>query len=182
MNDSLVAWLVSALCLAVMSLLACRWISHIRQRRAELRRAHGYSLIHSLRAYSAWIECQRDLPFTAQSLDELTSPAPLHRAREIRREWFPSLGQQMVQLLQAHSRLIEYLWEQNLLRLTQGTSWKPAYLDPQYQQLRGSQEDLIDEMMASCRQLIGETGSWRGTGSDFVFSNTAAPQDPVGRV
>lgn len=174
MDDSLITSLVSAFCLVVGGGLVIRWVAHARQRRAQVRRAHGYELIHSLRAYSAWIECQRDLPFTARSLDELTSPWPLTRARQIKRDWFPDLSEHMVRLLQAHSRMVEYLWEQSLLRLSQGSPWQPAHRDVRYQQLRGAQEDLIDETIALCRKLIGDSDvAWRATGSDFAFSNSA---------
>lgn len=172
MNDILLISAISALALAAAGGAILQWLRAERRRRREIRRAQGYRLIHSLRAYSAWMECQRDLPFTARSLDELTSPSPLTLARQIKRDHFPTL-QQMVPLLQAHSRMIEYLWEQSLLRLTQGSGWQPAWRDAQYQQLRGSQEELIDEIIAGCRDLIGDSAEvWRRTGSDFAFSNS----------
>ena len=173
MNDLLIPALIAAATLLAAATAVYRWARHLARDRAERLRTHGYHLIHALRAYSAWIECQRDLPFTAQSLDELTSPDPLTRARQIKREWFPQLSQHTVRLLQAHSRMIEYLWQQNLLRLSQGAAWRPAYEDVQYQQLRGAQEDLIDEMIDICRDLIGDARRpWTRTGSDFAFSNS----------
>lgn len=156
-----------------MSALVVQRVRVARRQRAKIRRAQGYRLIHALRAYSAWIERQRDRPLTARSLDELTSPEPLTLAREIKQKWFPTLAQYMVPLLQAHSRMIEYLWEQSLLRLSQGSAWQPAHQDAHYQQLRGAQEDLIDEMIATCRELIGDSPQvWERTGSDFAFSNS----------
>jgi hypothetical protein len=186
MDDILLALLVAGLALAPAAAVLVHWIRHVRRRRAELRRAQGLRLIHALSAYSAWIECQRDLPFSARSLDELTSPEPLTHARRLKREWFPSLAPQMVGLLQAHSRMIEYLWEQSLLRLSQGAAWRPACEDAQYQQLRGAQEELIDEMITCCRQLIGGDPRqiWKPTGSDFTFSNGLGmpAQGPASRV
>jgi hypothetical protein len=182
MNDLFLASLVAALLIAAAGALAVQWISHRAQMRTESRRAQGYRLIHALRAYSAWIECQRDLPFTARSLDDLTSPEPLTQVRQIKREHFPQLASHMLGLLQAHSRMIEYLWEQSLLRLTQGASWLPAHQDVRYQQLRGAQEDLIDDMIGACRALIGDSTSWKGTGSDFVFTGNSLglpSQDPT---
>ena len=164
---------IGALGFIAASALVLQWIRVARRRRAKLRRAQGYRLIHALRAYSAWIESQRDRPITARRLDELTSPEPLTLARQIKREWFPSLSHYRVPLLQAHSRMIEYLWEQSLLRLSQGSAWQPAHQDAQYQQLRGAQEDLIDELIATCRELIGDSPQvWQRTGSDFAFSNS----------
>lgn len=177
MNDLLLISAIAALGVMFACAFVLRWIRLARRRRARMRRVQAYRLIHALRAYSAWIDSCRDLPFTARSLDELTSPAPLTLVRRIKREFFPSLAPSMVLLLQAHSRVIEYLWEQSLLRLSQGSAWVPAYQDAQFLQLRGAQEDLMDEMIAKCRELIGETPQvWQPTGSDFSFSNS------VGRV
>lgn len=171
-NDLLIPSLIGALVLAAAGIAVYGGARHISRVRAHELRAQGYRLIHALRAYSAWIDGQRDLPFTARSLDELTSPEPLTQARQIRRECFPELSQAMVRLLQAHSRVIEYLWQQNLLRLGQGSGWRPVYEDRQYQHLRGAQEELIDEIIAKCRELIGDASEpWRRTGSDFAFSS-----------
>jgi hypothetical protein len=181
MNELQLAALLVALGL-IGAVIAWQWVAYAIRSRANTRRAHGYEFIHALRAYSAWTEFQRDLPFTGRSLDELTSPGPLTRARELKRLWFPELSERMVRLLQAHSRMIEYFWEQDLLRLSQGSAWRPAYEDAQYQQLRGAQEDLIDEMIGICRDAIGE-GSlpWQSTGSDFAFSSTLKPRGPAGQ-
>lgn len=174
MNELFIPSLIGVITLLAAATAVYRWMRHISRLRASRLRAEGYRMIHALRAYSAWIECQRDLPFTARSLDELTSPEPLTLARQIKRECFPELSQHMVRLLQAHSRVIEYLWQQNLLRLSQGSGWRPAYEDRQYQQLRGAQEDLIDEMIDMCRELIGDAARpWQRTGSDFSFSNSS---------
>jgi hypothetical protein len=165
---------IAALALMVAGAAFFRWMRHLAQARAARLRSQGHRLIHALQAYSAWIDSQRDSLFTASSLDELTSPEPLALALRIKGEWFPTLQPDMLRLLQAHSRMIEYLWQQNLLRMSQGAGWRPVYEDNQYLQLRGAQEDLIDEIILSCRELIGETEhAWRPTGSDFAFSNNS---------
>jgi len=184
MNDLLLISAIAALGVMAAGALVVQWIRVVRRRRAQLRRSQGYRLIHALRAYSAWIESQRDQPFTSRDVEELTSPAPLTEAGEIKREFFPPLAQYMVPLLQAHSRVIEHLWEQNLLRLSQAAGWRPAHQDPQYQQLRGAQEELIDEMIAACRELIGDSPQvWQRTGSDFAFTNSVsrASRGPASR-
>jgi hypothetical protein len=182
MNDLLFLSAIAALGFMAACALLLQWLRAVRRRRAGLRRVQAYRMIHALRAYSAWVESCRDLPFTGRSLDELTSPAPLTAARQIKREFFPSLAQYMVLLLQAHSRVMEYLWERSLLRLSQESAWQPAHQDARYQQLRGAQEDLIDELIARCRELVGDTPQvWERTGSDFAFSNSIsrASQGPA---
>lgn len=172
-DDPLSAFAIGALCVAMAGTVVYRWTLHLNRVREQRLRAQGYRLIHALREYSAWIDYHRDLPFTANNLDELSSPPPLTRARQIKRDWFPDLSQPMVRLLQAHSRVIEHMWQQNLLRLSQGSGWQPAYEDKQYQQLRGAQEELIDEMIALCREIIGDADQpWHRTGSDFSFDSS----------
>ena len=165
--------------IAALALLAgftglVHWVRYVIRRRKANYRAQGYRLIHALKEYSAWIDCQRDdLPFTAMSLDELTSPEPMTLARQLKRDWFPELHTHIVLLLQAHNRMIEHLWRQSLLRLSQGSAWVPAHRDRTYQQLRGAQEELIEEMIDVCRDLIGDSRrEWKRTGSDFAFSNS----------
>jgi len=180
-DDLLIASLIGAFSVAAAITAVYLWARHLGRVRLQELRAQGYRLIHALQEYSAWIDLQRDLPFTASSLDELTSPEPLTQARRIMRECFPDISQHMIRLLQAHSRVIEYLWQQNLVRLSQGSGWMPAHEDKQYQQLRGAQEDLIDDMIALCRELIGDAAQpWRSTGSDFAFTNNSMGMSGTG--
>jgi hypothetical protein len=145
----------------------------LAQRQRNRLRARGLHLIYWLKAYSAWVDCQRDEPFIARDTDELALPEPLSRALALKEAAFPELSQHMVRLLQAHSRVIEYLWEHNLLRISQATGWQPAHEDSAYQQIRGAQEDLIEEMIAFCQERIGESArEWKRTSSDFAFSST----------
>jgi hypothetical protein len=146
---------------------------HLAQRQRRRLRTQGLHLIYWLKAYSAWVDCQRDEPFLARDVEELALPEPLSRALALKEAAFPELSQHMVRLLQAHSRLIEYLWQHNLLRISQATGWQAAHEDSGYQQIRGAQEDLIEEMIAFCQGKIGESArEWRRTGSDFAFSSS----------
>jgi hypothetical protein len=143
------------------------------RKRQDRLRAQGYELIFSLKSYSAWVDCQSDEPLTSRDADELASPQPLARARALKDAAFPGLSQHMLRLLQAHSRLVEYLWRQNLMRLSQASGWQPAWQDAHYQQIRGAQEDLIQEMIGLCQEMIGDREQeWRQTGTDFAFSSS----------
>ena len=158
-------------------------LSYFAQRQRRLLRAQGLHLIYWLKAYSAWVDCQRDEPFLARDVDELALPEPLARALALKDAAFPDLSQHMVRLLQAHSRLIEYLWQHNLLRISLATGWQAAHEDSRYQQIRGAQEDLIEEMIALCQERIGEsTREWKRTSSDFAFSSSlglSTQQEPA---
>jgi hypothetical protein len=165
-------WLAS-LAFFGLALIVTGWARYAAVKRREALRARGYALISSLKAYSAWVDFQRDEPLVSSDTDELASPEPLACALRIRQAAFPGLSQHMLRLVQAHSRVIEYLWEQNLLRLSQAAAWRPPYLDPQYQQIRGAQEDLIQEIIGLCQEIIGDRSrEWRRTGTDFAFSGS----------
>jgi hypothetical protein len=165
------ATVLAILLVGALMLVAGAWARYLAHRRNQYLRARGYELIAALKAYSAWVDCQRDEPFLCRDADELSVPEPLARALGIKAA-FPALSQHTLRLLQAHSRLVEYLWQQNLLRLSQAVGWRPAYQDPQYLQIRGAQEDLIQEMIGMCQEAIGDRQQeWRRTGTDFSFSS-----------
>ena len=164
------AWLTICLVLALLlSMGAWGWVVRRASAAARLRGA-GYRFIAALQAYSAWVELQRDEPLEARTPQELSLPEPLERALSIKSSDFPQLSQAMVQLLLSHSRLMELLWRRQLLRLS-GAAPGPVYRDPRYVALRDWQEDILQQLVAGCRQQIGEDRSWQPTRSDFAFSS-----------
>lgn len=174
MNQILLWFLAVVAVVALAAIAITGWKRFIARKRRDRLRVQGYALIGSLKAYSAWVDCQSDEPLMSSDADELASPPPLARAREIGESAFPGLSQHMLLLLQAHSRLVEYLWQRNRLRLSQSGGWRPAFQDTQYLQIRGAQEDLIQEMIGLCQEMIGDGAEeWRGTGTDFAFSGSA---------
>lgn len=168
-----IPFLVGAVCLLALAAAVYLRARYLRRAHARELQAQGYRLIHALRAYSAWIEYQSGLSFEAHSREELALPEPLAQACSITGQWFPGLSQHLGRLLQAHGRVIEHLWRQHQLRQVREAAGQRARPDRQYQQLRGAQEDLVDEMIALCREIIGDAREpWRGTGSDFSFSGS----------
>jgi hypothetical protein len=139
-------------------------------RRAARRRAAGYQLMDSLKAYTVWIDWQRDEPLMHAKPDALTEPPPLEQAVRIKETDFPELSPLMLKLLHTHRELMQYLWEQNILRMTHAAS-ASHYADPRYHQLRDTQDAALDSLFMRCRQLIGDDDSeWKRTRSDFSFS------------
>lgn len=154
-----------ALALAVLHTL----LQHIRCKRQQ-RQTHGWRLIHELKAYSAWVDSLHGDPFMSTEPEESTSAQALRSASAIAQAHFPQLGQMMLRLLQADTRLMRHLWEQKLLRLSEPGDWVPCQRDPEYRELREAQEDLIDSIIARCQALIGDHGRpWRHTGIDSEF-------------
>jgi hypothetical protein len=158
--------LAAALGLAA-GIALCR---HLRARQAARRRAAAYRLMDSLKAYSAWMDCQRDEPIFERSLEELSTPAPLLRASQIRDEWFPELAGLMVRLLQSHRMMMEYLWEQNLMHM--GGGGRAMHGDARYRELEDLQDATLDSLFLRVRELIGQNEmKWHRTRSDFSFSS-----------
>lgn len=149
------------------------------QRQAR-RRAAGYQLMDCLKAYAVWIDWHRDEPLLHQKPDSLDIPAPLAQAVQIKDTHFPELTPLMLKLLHTHRELMQYLWEQNILRMTHAAPPSPHYAHPAYQQLRDTQDGALDSLFLRCRQLIGDDEvEWKRTRSDFSFSgDVTAPSTP----
>lgn len=157
---------------AVIAVVLPLWLLRARMRKQAARRRAGHRLMDCLKAYSAWTDWHRDEPLLHQNPEELTIPAVLAQACQIKDQWFPELGGLMVQLLHSHRELMQYFWEENILRLTHAGSARPHYADPRYHQLRDMQDGALDSLFMRCRQLIGDTESgWQRTRSDFSFSS-----------
>ena len=148
-------------------------------RRVTRRRNAAYKLMDCLKAYSAWIDWHRDEPLLHQSPEDLTLPAALAQAVQIKDEVLQELGALMVKLLETHRELMQYFWEENILRMTQ-SSLRPYYADPRYHHLRDLQDAALDSLFMRCRQLIGDDDlNWHRTRSDFTFSSgVSMPSHP----
>jgi hypothetical protein len=161
--------LAAALLLAVL-VLGRVWARVVR--RAAPRRHAGYQLMDALKAYTVWVDWHRDEAMQHQPPESVSVPAPLAKAVQIKDQHFPELARLMQQLLQTHRQLMQYLWEDNLLRNRDSAPVRPHYADPRYHQLRDTQDAALDSLFAKCRELIGRTESgWRRTRSDFSFSS-----------
>jgi hypothetical protein len=158
------------------------WVLRARYlRRQKRQRRAGYRLMDCLKAYAAWVDWHRDEPLLHRNPDAVNIPAALAQAVQIKDSHFPELAPLMVMLLHTHRELMQYLWEQNILRMTHTAPAKPHYADPRYQRLRDLQDGALDSLFLRCRQLIGEDGvEWKRTRSDFSFSGDMhAPSTPM---
>jgi hypothetical protein len=163
--------LLLALALALAVALLLLFARARSSRRSARRRAAALRLMDCLKAYSAWVDWHRDEPLLHQNPEELSLPAALAQAAQIRDQWLPELSGLLLQLLQTHRQLMVYFWEENLLRMTQA-SLRPYYADPRYHHLRDLQDAALDSLFLRCRQLIGqEELVWHRTRSDFSFSS-----------
>jgi hypothetical protein len=176
--DDFIPLLLVGIAIAIAVVL---WRLRVRYaRRAARRRSAGYRLMDCLKAYTAWIDWHRDEPLLHRDPESLDIPAALAQAVQIKDEHFPELSKLMVQLLQTHRELMEYLWEENILRMTHASHQRPYYADPRYHQLRDTQDAALDSLFLRCRELIGDANAeWRHTRSDFTFSSETGMSTPA---
>lgn len=169
-SEHLIPLLLVGVAVAI-SIVLWRVRAHFVQRAAR-RRAAGYQFMDCLKAYTAWIDWHRDEPLLHRDPENLNIPAALAQAVQIKDEHFPELAKLMVQLLQSHRELMQYLWEENILRMSHAATQRPYYADPRYHQLRDTQDAALDSLFLTVRELIGDANSeWRNTRSDFSFSS-----------
>jgi hypothetical protein len=162
-----------ALVAVALAIAGVLWRMRTQQaRRLARRRAAGYQFVDALKAYTAWIDWHRDEPLLHQNPEETGIPAALAQAVQLKDEHFPELAGLLLQLLQTHRELMQYLWEENILRMTHASSARPHYADPRYHNIRDRQDATLDGLFLRCRQLIGDAGGdWQRTRSDFSFSS-----------
>jgi hypothetical protein len=157
---------LSALLLVPFVWWRVRVVRHINRRRMA-----GHRLMDCLKAYSAWVDWQRDEPLMHQHPGDVGIPPPLAQACQLKDQWLPELAPLMLKLLESHRELMQFLWEENILRMTH-TTQRPYYADPRYHQLRDMQDAALDGLFMRCRKLIGDTETnWQRTRSDFSFSS-----------
>jgi hypothetical protein len=175
--DDIIPLILVGIAIAIAIVL---WRVRVRfLRRLARRRAAGYRLMDCLKAYTAWIDWHRDEPLLHRDPGNLDIPAALAQAVQVKDEHFPELSKLMVQLLQTHRELMQYLWEENILRMTHSGHQRPYYADPRYHQLRDTQDAALDSLFLRCRELIGDGNSeWRNTRSDFNFSSGMGTSTP----
>ena len=176
--------LLYPLALVVLALVVAGALWRMRSRRLRQlarRRAAAYQFIDCLKAYTAWIDWHRDEPLLRQSPEDGGIPAALAQAVHIKDAHFPELASLMLQLLQTHRELMQYLWEENILRMSHASPLRPHYADPRYHNIRDRQDATLDSLFMRCRQLSGDAGAdWQRTRSDFSFSSSGleVPSQP----
>lgn len=145
------------------------WRRRVRRERHRLC-ADGWRLIHELKAYSAWLDLLRGEPSLAAEPEQLTAAQALLNARTIAQTSFPELSSALLRLLQADARLMAHLWQRKLLRLSEPGAWVHYERDPAYWEIRDGQDELIGEIMARCRALMGARAqAWHGTDMNSEF-------------
>ena len=140
-------WLVAALiAVALVSATIARGL-HTR----EVRRLKAVELLDALTRYSDWVAAQRRVTFFHGESDD--SEWPLEEARHIKQGWFPELAGDMVEILIVHNRLIDFLWNQQLLRLKDPEGWLDSDHDMRFLELWRQHRYAVEGVQIKLRAL-----------------------------
>jgi len=140
-------WLVAAL--IAIALVSATIARSLRLR--EVRRLKALELLDALDRYCEWVAAQRRaIFFQGESEDAET---PLEEARHIMQGWFPELAGDMVEILIVHSRLVDFLWNQQLLRLKDPERWLESDHDIRFLELWRQHRYAIEGVQIKLRPL-----------------------------
>ena len=140
-------WLVAALiAIALVSATIARSL-----RRREVRRLKALELLDALDRYSEWVAAQRRSTFFQGDGEEASTP--LEEARHIKQGWFPELAGDMVEILIVHNRMVDFLWQQQLLRLKDPERWLESDHDSRFLELWRQHRYAIDGVQIKLRSL-----------------------------
>lgn len=139
-------WLVAALiAIALVSATIARGL-----RLREVRRLKALELLEALGRYSEWVAGQRRVTFFQGEGEDVTA---LEEARHIKQGWFPELAGDMVEILVVHNRLVDFLWNQQLLRFKDPELWLDSDHDSRFLELWRQHRYAVDGVQIKLRSL-----------------------------
>jgi hypothetical protein len=131
---------------------ASAWLSRRRLLR-DLRRRHAEDALEGLAAYAEWLAAQRrSMAFQGDRTD---AAAPLLRVRVAQQAAFPELAPALVQLLELHARLLDFLWRQQALRGRDPEAWLESDHDRRFMALWREHRDIVHGMAQRLRTQAG---------------------------
>jgi hypothetical protein len=140
-------WLVAAL--IAVALASATIARSLRLR--EVRRLKALELLDALERYSEWVAGQRRATFFQGEGDD--GETPLEEARHIKQGWFPELAGDMVEILIVHNRLVDFLWNQQLLRFKDPERWMESDHDSRFLELWRQHRYAVEGVQIKLRSL-----------------------------
>ena len=142
-------WLVAAL--IAVALASATIARSLRLR--EVRRLKALELLDALDRYSDWVASQRRATFFQGEGEGDGAETPLEEARHIKQGWFPELAGDLVEILIVHNRMIDFLWNQQLLRLKDPERWMESDHDSRFLELWGQHRYALEGVQLKLRSL-----------------------------
>jgi hypothetical protein len=143
-------WVATALAvIALASAVIAR-----RLRWSEMRRGKAEEALDALARYSEWLAMQRrNAGFQGERLGDRS---PLVQLRRAQQACFPELGAALVQVLEVHARVLDFLWAQQLLRTRDLEAWLVSDHDARFMVLWREHRAAVHGMADRLRELAGE--------------------------
>ena len=140
-------WLVAAL--IAIALVSATIASG--QRLREVRRQKAVQMLDALARYSDWGAAQRRAAsFEGEGQDATEA---LEEAHHIKQGWFPELAEDMVEILIVHNRLVDFLWNQQVLRFKDPERWLESDHDTRFLELWRQHRYAIEGVQIKLRSL-----------------------------
>lgn len=142
------AWLAAGL--AIIAIASAAIARRLRLR--LLRREKAMQLLDSLATYTEWIAMQGRAAYFQGAADV---DSPLQSMRNIQFEWFPELSEETTRVFEWHARLIDFLWAQQMLRLSDGEAWLESDHDERFLQLWRAHREAVEAMAETLTEISG---------------------------
>lgn len=155
-------WLVGGL-LAIAAISA-GITRHLRLR--LLRRLKATQVLDALARYSDWVAVQGRTPYFQGDAREEDSP--LQEVRTIRQQWFPELSNEAAEIFAVHARLIDFLWTQQMLRVSDPEAWLESDYDRQFMDLWRLHLRAVHEIVEKLRLVAGVSDLGQEPGKTFA--------------
>ena len=124
-----------------------------RLRLRVLRRLKAAQVLDALARYSDWVAAQGRTPFFQG--DAHDEDSPLQEVRVLRRQWFPELSNEAAEIFAVHARLIDFLWTQQMLRVSDPEAWLESDYDSQFLDLWRLHLRAVQEIAEKLRLVAG---------------------------
>ncbi|MBA3772053.1 MAG: hypothetical protein H0X13_06095 [Ramlibacter sp.] len=122
-----------------------------------LRRVKAVEVLAALGRYSDWVAAQQRTPFfQGDAHDE----SPLQEVHKLRQQWFPELSAEAAEILSVHARMIDFLWTQQLLRLSDPEAWLESDHDRLFIELWRLHARAVYAAADKLRRVAGAEDLW----------------------
>jgi hypothetical protein len=155
-------WLAGGL--VVIAVISAGITRHLRLR--LLRRLKAVQVLDALARYSDWVAAQGRTPFFQG--DARQEDSPLQQVRAIRKQWFPELSNETAEIFAVHARLIDFLWTQQMLRVSDPEAWLESDYDRQFMDLWRLHVLALNETVEKLRLVAGVADLGQATGETFA--------------
>lgn len=143
-------WLAVALAGIAVASAVIAW----RQTRGELRCRQAEEALDALARYAEWVAQQRRAVRFAGEAP--SGHAALVQARQLQQAGFPDLAPAMVDLLEVHARMLDFLWRQQQLRAADPEAWLESDHDSRFLALWREHQTAVHRLAAQLRDRAGE--------------------------